>query len=85
MRVSKIRIEMNNAGFKQLATSAKIGKAITGITERIRDNAGEGFESDVGIKRRHGAERQTGMVWAATREARKAEAENKVLTRAVGG
>lgn len=84
-RISKFKLEMNSDGFKTLIQSAPVLDMVGEKTADIANRAGEGFNHETAIKKRHGVERPTGMVWAATREARKAEAENKVLTRAVGG
>lgn len=85
MRVKSLKLEMNHDGFAQILQSAEVTKLIQSYTEQIAEDAGEGFEYEVKAGVRHGSPRAVGTVWAATREAREAEATNKVLTAALGG
>lgn len=85
LRVKKMRIEMNHDGFAQLLSSPEVTADIERRTAAIAAAAGEGFEHEVKVGRRHKSTRAVGMVWAATAAARQAEAENRVLTSAIGG
>lgn len=80
-----MRIEMNHDGFAQLLSSPEVTADIERRTAAIAAAAGEGFEHEVKVGRRHGSARAVGMVWAATDKARRAEAADRVLTSAIGG
>lgn len=75
-----VRVELNIAGFEELRTSAVVVADLRRRAEAIAAAAGEGFEVDDSPQ---GARRGRVRVWAATEGARRAEAEDAVLTRAI--
>lgn len=86
LRIKSMRLKLTHEGFEQILTSAPVVADIEQRTARIAAAAGEGFQYEVQTSgRRHGSSRAVGMVWAATREARLAEANSHVLTAAIGG
>lgn len=73
------RIEWNATEFKKLARTPELEQALRRITGNIAQAAGDGVESEVS----QGRDRVRGMVWTETVAARKAEAEDRTLTRAL--
>lgn len=82
MSKSKVRIELDHAGIEELLRSAEIAGACKDAAYAIAGRAGDGFEvvgpQDLSLAKRAGY----GVV-AVTYEARLAEAEDKVLSKAV--
>lgn len=76
---SSLRIELNKAGVRALLVSPEIQADLKTRADRIAQAAGEGFEAEVGT----GANRARAIVRTATFEARRAEARDRVLTRAL--
>lgn len=76
---TKVRLEMNSAGFRALLRSQAFLEDVERRAQAIARQAGDGFEVDARI----GANRARASVRTATPEARRAEAEDKVLTAAI--
>lgn len=77
---TKIKIEMIPAGFSGTMRSAEVKADLKARAERVRDATGvEGFE----VIETDNAGRSGALVVATTYEARKAEATDKVLTKAI--
>lgn len=84
MAKSTIRIQFNSAGMRALLSGPEIGGDIERRTEAIAAAAGDGFEASTKVQ--GGSSklgRVMGYVTATTAEARKAEAENHDLLRAI--
>ena len=76
----KPRIEYNSAMFRAILTGAEVRADLEDRGGRIESAAGEGFEASTSV----GANRVRVSVVAATAEARREEAENGTLSRAIG-
>lgn len=77
---TKIKIEMIPAGFVETMRSAEVRADLKSRGERIRDATGvDGFE----VIETENAGRAGVLVVANTIQARRAEAKDKVLTRAI--
>jgi len=80
---TKVRIELNHDGIRQLLCSDEIAAECEKAAQEIAARAGDGFE----VKERrivgYGGGRVGYAVYTATQEAREAEAEDKVLSKAV--
>lgn len=74
-----IRIEMDSAGCKELLRSADVGRDVKRRLDAVAARAGNGHRSKV----YQGRDRVRGDVWTATPAARRAEAENRALLRAM--
>jgi hypothetical protein len=79
MPVTRVKIEMNSEGARELLRSPEVAAELERRAQLIAAAAGPGFEVDA----RLGANRARASVRAATLEARKAEAEERTLTRAL--
>lgn len=77
--VKGVRIKRNPDGFRALLSSKAVQDDLAARAERISQAAGEGFETDVTTNR----DRAVAFVNTATFDAREAEAEGRVLTRAI--
>lgn len=82
---TKIRIELNHDGIRQLLMSQPIAAECEKAAERIAANAGDGFEVLPLRQMGFGGGRIGYAVHAESYEAKLAEAENKVLSKAVRG
>ncbi len=80
---SKVRIELNHDGIRELLSSAPIAAECEKAAQRIAAAAGDGFEVTGQKSAGFGGGRISYGVEAATCEARLAEAEDKVLLKAV--
>lgn len=80
---TKIKIELNSAGISELLNSAQIGSECKKAADSIAAKAGEGFEVSSAWHANFGGGRVAYSVKTATQEARIAEAEDKVLSKAV--
>ena len=80
---TKIRIELNHDGIKELLLSDAIGGEVKKAAEGIASRAGEGFKVVGPQGLGYGGGRVGYGVVAATYEAKLAEAENKALSKAV--
>lgn len=82
-KVGKVRIELNSKGIAELLSSAPIARECLAAAERIAAQAGDGFEVSSEWRANFGGGRIAYSVRAETYEAKLAEAEDKVLSRAV--
>lgn len=80
---TKIRIELDHDGIRELLCSAPIAAECEKAAKKIADAAGDGFEVTSTKRLGFGGGRVGVGVEATTHEARLAEAEDKVLSRAV--
>lgn len=81
---TKVKIELVSSGIAELLNSAEIGGECKKAADAIAATAGEGFEVSSAWHANFGGGRVAYSVKAATREARIAEADDKVLSKAVG-
>lgn len=79
MAIKSIRVKLNRPGIVALLQSSEVTADLDDRTERIAAAAGDGFEATVTRNR----DRAVGFVRTATTEARRAEAEDRSLTRAL--
>jgi len=77
---SKVRIEFISAGFKQCLQQSQ--GIVTAKVDAVAAAAGDGFNARV-IQGGFGGGRPVGFVSADTAKARKAEAKDKVLSKAL--
>ena len=82
---TKIRIELNHDGIRQLLMSEPIAVECEKAARNIAQRAGDGFEVSEIWTPRFGGGRVGYSVKTATDGARRAEAEDKVLSKAVRG
>lgn len=82
---TKVRIELNHDGIRELLTSKPIAAECEKAAEKIAARAGDGFEVLPLKKMDFGGGRVGYAVKADTYEAKVAESERKVLTKAVRG
>lgn len=80
---TKVRIELNHDGIRQLLTSAPISAECEKAAENIAARAGDGFEVLPAREMGFGGGRVGYAVYTATKEAREAEATDKALSKAV--
>lgn len=82
--VNGVRFQFISDGWRQILNSADVAALVDETGQGIAELAGEGFAYKP-KRLNYGGGRVGGFVVAATREAREAQAEGKVLTRAVNG
>lgn len=75
----KIRIDINSAGIQALLKSSEVQAILRAKADRIAAAAGEGMQATSRI----GHTRARASVVTATRAARRAEAVNRSLTKAI--
>lgn len=80
---AKVRIELNHDGIRELLSSAPIAAECEKAAERIASKAGAGFVVTSQKKADFGGGRTSYGVATATQAARRAEAEEKRLSKAV--
>lgn len=80
---TKITIELNHDGIRELLTSPEIGAEVEKAAQAIASRAGDGFEVVGPQGLGYGGGRVGYGVAAVTYEARLAEAENGTLSKAV--
>lgn len=80
---TKVRIELDHDGIRELLMSAAIGGECEKAAERIAATAGDGFEVLPARQMGFGGGRVGYAVHAESYEAKVAESEDKVLTKAV--
>ena len=85
MMATKIRIELNHDGIRELLMSDAIAKECEKAAQAIAARAGDGFEVLPMRKQGFGGGRIGYAVHAESYEAKLAEAEDKVLSKAVRG
>ena len=83
MGQTKIQIEWVDAGFQQILSSGEVHAVVMGAGNTIAGRAGDGFECEGYQTKGLRYDRPAAVVRAVTKEAKEAEAEEKVLTRAV--
>ena len=82
---TKIRIELNHDGIRQLLMSQPIANECRKAAEEIAARAGDGFDVLPAKELGFGGGRVGYAVYTDTYEARLAEAEDKALSKAVRG
>lgn len=82
-KAGSVRIELLSDGIKQLLCSPEVSEACRQAAEKLAAAAGDGFEVSSEWRASYGGGRVAYTVRAETYEARLAEAEDKVLTKAV--
>lgn len=82
---TKVRIELNTKGIRDLLCSEPIAKECEKAAKDIADRAGDGFEVKPTRMLNFGGGRVGYAVYTDTYEARLAEAEDKTLSKAVRG
>ena len=82
---TKIRIELNHDGIRQLLMSQPIANECRKAAEEIAARAGDGFEVLQAKELGFGGGRVGYAVYTDTYEARVSEAEDKALSKAVRG
>lgn len=73
------RVELHNKGFNELRNSGGVMADLAARAGRIANAAGEGMVSET----RHGGARARSSVHTGTYAARRAQATNNALTRAI--
>lgn len=74
-----LRFKLNRKGVRQILRSPQVEADLKRRAENVAQQAGEGFEVDTFV----GKNRARADVFTATHAARKAEAEERALTRAI--
>lgn len=74
------KFKLNGKGVRELFTSPEMAKVIGDASQRVANNAGDGYESNVQT-----ANRAVGRVVAVTAEAYKDNNENNTLIKALHG
>ena len=86
---NKVKFKWNNEGFNEIINSSELQDALVDVMKEVAEAAGPGFEvnawhSNLGTKKGHGNKgRVAASVHAETNEAKRAEATDKALTKAV--
>lgn len=80
---AKVRIELDSAGIRDLLTGAEVAADMKRRADAIADAAGPGFEASEFVGKYGGSPRAIAKVKAVTIEAKRAEATDKSLTRAI--
>ena len=80
---TEIVLEFNSDGFRSILLGGGVKSLVESVTENIRANAGDGFESSVFVGG-YGGGRWVGSVGTTDYESMRAEAEDKILERAIG-
>jgi len=79
--MSKIKLELNRAGVRELLRSQAAMTVCKEYADRIQSRAGDGYEVTTYV----GTNRVNASVYAATPEARRDNYENNTLLKARGG
>lgn len=79
--MSKVEIELNSAGIRELLKSAEIQGYCEELARGVASRAGDGYEVDTMV----GKTRVNASVYAATKEANKDNLKNNTLLKALGG
>lgn len=80
--MAKAKIKMNNAAVVEMLKSPALEAVLLSNAERIAGSAGSGYEAELGAG---GRTRSRAFVSTATYEARRDNAKNATLLRALGG
>lgn len=78
----RVKIEYNTAGFKQVLLNGKTHALVVAETGKVEAAAGDGFKGHVAMGG-FGGGRWIGYVWADTYKARREQAENLTLEKAL--
>ena len=78
--MSKVKIELNDAGFIELLKSQEITDAVKEVADQVAARAGDGYATDV----YQAGTRVIASVYPETEEAMKDNLENNTLLKAVG-
>ena len=82
MPVTKVKIRWNNKGFKEILNGSELEQEMWRTAQNVKQEAGDGFEINAWHSDLKGG-RPALSVKASTAEAKKAEATDKSLTKAV--
>ena len=82
--MTKIRIELNRDGFKELLNSSEVTELVKEHAEKIANRCGDGYEAKT-YSGSYGGGRVLATVRPTTLDALIDEAENKTLEKAVHG
>jgi len=77
--MAKMKFVLNSNGVGQLLKSAEMQKVLTGHATAIRNRCGDGYEQDIHV----GKSRANAMVNATSHKARRENAKNNTLLKAV--
>lgn len=81
---TKVRLEFLNEGFQQVLSSGQVKSLVESTAQDVAARAGEGFEAAPLSLSFGGSPRPGAVVRTTDTESRKAEAQFKALSRAVG-
>lgn len=79
--MSKVRIELNSAGIRELLRSEEMGAIVEGHASAIAGRCGEGYAFD----RKLMPGRVIASAYTDTKEARRDNSENNTLLKSLGG
>lgn len=79
----EVRLEFIDAGFRELLQCQGIRETVEDVAQGIQQRAGDGFYCHVELGQAYNANRWVGFVGCETFDAMRAQATDKVLTRAV--
>ena len=79
--MSKVRIELNSAGIRELLRSEEMGAIVEGHAAAVAGRCGEGYASD----RKLMPGRVIASAYTDTKEARRDNSENHTLLKSLGG
>lgn len=79
MRIKSVRIKLNSQGAREILSSGSVSDDLTSRAQSIAAAAGPGME----VTTTRNRDRAVVFVKTATTEARRAEAEDRALTRAI--
>ena len=79
--MSKVKIELNDAGFVELLKSQEIANTVKKVAEQVAARAGDGYATDV----YQAGTRVIASVYTETTEAMRDNKENNTLLKAVSG
>lgn len=77
--MSNVKIKLNSQGVQELLKSAEMQSICQEHAKAIQDRCGDGYESDVYV----GKNRCNAMVWASSSKARRDNARNNTILKAV--
>lgn len=77
--MARVKVKLNRAAVRELLTGPEVTADLGKRAERIASAAGPGFEHET----TKGSNRARAAVWTGDAEARKAEADERALTRAL--
>lgn len=77
--MGKMKFSLNSTGVSNLMKSAEMQQVLKNKATAIRDRCGDGYEQDIYV----GKNRANAMISASTKKARKDNAKNNTLLKAV--